>query len=216
MTKLKFVAKSVTKIWHLLRRNWNLSLKMLLLIYLVQFFKSNPNIYLSLSLSLSLPFTTAVHCIVKLPSPLFTAPSSSHHRCSLCHPSLFLFLFESKHAAATERGPRCRLNRTMPLLIVWVLQGRSPLPQATLFGFPTMLLLIAISPLVLSLFHNSLFDPLFGFQENRRKIRIIFFVSNLFAKKCLSHLDLRICWKYKFSISNLFAECLHIWESAGN
>ena len=70
---------------------------MLLLIYLVQFFRSNPNISLSLSLSLSLfrslpPFTTTIHCAIKLPSSLFTKPSSSHCRNSLCHPSLFLFL----------------------------------------------------------------------------------------------------------------------------
>jgi len=169
---------------------------MLLLIYLVQFFGSNPNISLSLSLSLSLcAVPTAVHCVIKLPLPPFTAPLSSHHHRSLCHPSLFLFLSESKHVTAAERGPRCRQNRTTPSLIVWFLQAQSPLPQATLFGFPTTLLLIAISPSILFLFHNSLFDPLFGFQENHRKIRIIFFFL-IYLLKNVFHI-----W---------------IWESAGN
>ena len=194
---------------------------MLLLIYLVQFFRSNPNISLSLSLSLSLPFTTtvhyyhslchqapfvAIHYAFELPLPQFTVPSIS----------LPLSLL-SKHIATAKRGLHCRGNRTAPSLIIWVLRARSPLPQATLFGFPTTLLFIAISPSVFFFISQlSLFDPLFGFRENRRKIRIIFSISNLFANKCLSHLDLGICWKYKFSVSNLFAKCLHIWESAGN
>ena len=147
---------------------------MLLLIYLVQFFRSNPNLSLSLSLSLSAvhyyhslchqaPFV-AIHYAFKLPLPQFTVPSIS----------LPLSLL-SKHIATTKRWLHCRGNRTAPSLIIWALRAQSPLPQATLFGFPTTLLFIAISPSVFFLFHNSLFlTPCLVSEKTVRKLGLYF------------------------------------------